>query len=116
MQCQLNIFLDGDNCILCNACIEVCPTNVLHMADLDLVESVNGTPDEPRLNGGQELEARRCDDYGRVPVHPLRPVRPNLPNQLHHHAALRAEAGAGRIVGPVMYDEESGSQESEISA
>ncbi len=54
LQCQLNIFLDGDNCILCNACIEVCPTNVLHMADLSLVESVNGDPNEPRL-----VEARR---------------------------------------------------------
>jgi ferredoxin len=49
LQCQLNIFLDGDNCILCNACIEVCPTNVLHMADLSLIESVNNDPDEPRL-------------------------------------------------------------------
>jgi formate dehydrogenase major subunit len=54
LQCQLNIFLDGDNCILCNACVEVCPTNVLHMADLDLVESINGKPDEARLQ-----EARR---------------------------------------------------------
>jgi ferredoxin len=53
LQCQLNIFLDGDNCILCNACIEVCPTNVLHMADLDLIESVNGRPDEPRLQEAQ---------------------------------------------------------------
>ena len=44
LQCQLNIFLDGDNCILCNACIEVCPTNVLHMAALDVIESVNGQP------------------------------------------------------------------------
>jgi ferredoxin len=50
LQCQLNIFLDGDNCILCNACIELCPTNVLHMADLGLVESVNGREDEPRLD------------------------------------------------------------------
>jgi NADPH-dependent glutamate synthase beta subunit-like oxidoreductase/ferredoxin len=49
LQCQLNIFLDGDNCILCNACIEVCPTNVLHMADFGLVHSVNGHEDEPRL-------------------------------------------------------------------
>lgn len=49
LQCQLNIFLDGDNCILCNACVEVCPTNVLHMASLDLVETVNDTPAEPRL-------------------------------------------------------------------
>lgn len=49
LQCQLNIFLDGDNCILCNACIEVCPVNVLHMSSLDLVETVNGMPEEPRL-------------------------------------------------------------------
>jgi NADPH-dependent glutamate synthase beta subunit-like oxidoreductase len=49
LQCQLNIFLDGDNCILCNACIEVCPTNVLHMADLSLIDSVNDNPEEPRL-------------------------------------------------------------------
>jgi NADPH-dependent glutamate synthase beta subunit-like oxidoreductase/ferredoxin len=50
LQCQLNIFLDGDNCILCNACIEVCPTNVLHMADFGVVESVNGDAEEPRLH------------------------------------------------------------------
>ncbi len=49
LQCQLNIFVDGDNCILCNACVEVCPTNVIHMADMDLIDSVNGKPDEPRL-------------------------------------------------------------------
>jgi ferredoxin len=49
LQCQLNIFVDGDNCILCNACVEVCPTNVIHMTDLDLIESVNGNPYEPRL-------------------------------------------------------------------
>ena len=49
LQCQLNIFVDGDNCILCNACIEVCPTNVIHMADLELIESVNGRRTSRRL-------------------------------------------------------------------
>lgn len=49
LQCQLNIFIDGDNCILCNACVEVCPTNVIHMSDLDLIETVNDRADEPRL-------------------------------------------------------------------
>jgi ferredoxin len=66
LQCQLNIFLDGDNCILCNACVEVCPTNVLHMADLDLVESVNGNADEPRLNearGWRHGAAMIMDEY-----------------------------------------------------
>jgi ferredoxin len=66
LQCQLNIFLDGDNCILCNACIEVCPTNVLHMADLGLVESVNGNPDEPRLEEAKRWKsgaAMIMDEY-----------------------------------------------------
>jgi len=49
LQCQLNIFVDGDNCILCNACVEVCPVNVIHMADLELIESINNLPFEPRL-------------------------------------------------------------------
>jgi NADPH-dependent glutamate synthase beta subunit-like oxidoreductase/ferredoxin len=49
LQCQLNIFVDGDNCILCNACVEVCPVNVIHMADLELIDSINNTPFEPRL-------------------------------------------------------------------
>jgi NADPH-dependent glutamate synthase beta subunit-like oxidoreductase len=66
LQCQLNIFLDGDNCILCNACIEVCPTNVLHMADLGLVESVNGREDEPRLQESKRWKhgaAMIMDEY-----------------------------------------------------
>jgi NADPH-dependent glutamate synthase beta subunit-like oxidoreductase len=66
LQCQLNIFLDGDNCILCNACIEVCPTNVLHMADLGLVESVNGNPEEPRLTEAKSWKsgaAMIMDEY-----------------------------------------------------
>jgi NADPH-dependent glutamate synthase beta subunit-like oxidoreductase/ferredoxin len=49
LQCQLNIFVDGDNCILCNACVEVCPVNVIHMADLELIETINNLPFEPRL-------------------------------------------------------------------
>lgn len=66
LQCQLNIFLDGDNCILCNACIEVCPTNVLHMADLGLIESVNGNTEEPRLSeakGWQNGAAMIMDEW-----------------------------------------------------
>ena len=66
LQCQLNIFLDGDNCILCNACIEVCPTNVLHMADLSLVETINGVQDEPRLQeakGWKSGAAMIMDEY-----------------------------------------------------
>ncbi|MEO8284866.1 MAG: FAD-dependent oxidoreductase [Chloroflexota bacterium] len=66
LQCQLNIFLDGDNCILCNACVEVCPTNVLHMSDLSLVESVNGRAEEPRLLEAQNWKhgaAMIMDEY-----------------------------------------------------
>ena len=93
LQCQLNIFVDGDNCILCNACVEVCPVNVIHMADLELIDSINDTAVRAAPDGGQGLEGRRRHDHGREPVHPLRPVRADLPDQLHHHAALRAAPG-----------------------
>lgn len=66
LQCQLNIFLDGDNCILCNACIEVCPTNVLHMSSLALIDSVNGNPEEPRLREAKRWKsgaAMIMDEY-----------------------------------------------------
>ena len=47
LQCQLNIFLDGPNCILCNGCVDVCPTKVIKMVSLDRVASVDGDASHP---------------------------------------------------------------------
>ena len=49
LQCQLNIFLDGPNCILCNGCVDVCPTKVLSMVSLDRIGSVDADQSHPIL-------------------------------------------------------------------
>jgi ferredoxin len=49
LQCQLNIFLDGPNCILCNGCVDVCPTKVISMVSVDKVASVDGNDHHPLL-------------------------------------------------------------------
>ena len=93
LQCQLNIFVDGDNCILCNACVEVCPVNVIHMADLELIESDQRPPFEPRL-----MEAKGWKAGAAMIMDENLCIRcglcaPDLPDELHHHAALRAASG-----------------------
>lgn len=42
LQCQLNIFIDGDRCILCNGCVDICPVGVIEMISLDRIYSIDG--------------------------------------------------------------------------
>jgi ferredoxin len=44
LQCQLNIFVDGPRCILCNTCVDVCPQKVIGMVGLDRVASIDDHP------------------------------------------------------------------------
>jgi NADPH-dependent glutamate synthase beta subunit-like oxidoreductase/NAD-dependent dihydropyrimidine dehydrogenase PreA subunit len=41
LQCQLNIFIDGDRCILCNSCGDVCPHHCIEMISLDRIASID---------------------------------------------------------------------------
>ena len=41
LQCQLNIFIDGNRCILCNNCADVCPHQVIEMISLDRIHSID---------------------------------------------------------------------------
>jgi ferredoxin len=41
LQCQLNIFIDGDRCILCNGCVDACPVGVIEMISLDRIFSID---------------------------------------------------------------------------
>ncbi len=50
LQCQLNIFLDGNMCILCNACIDICPPRVLLMVPFDAINTINGDPEHRILD------------------------------------------------------------------
>ncbi|MCC7022845.1 MAG: FAD-dependent oxidoreductase [Thermomicrobiales bacterium] len=42
LQCQLNIFIDGNRCILCANCVDVCPVKCIEMVSLDRIESIDG--------------------------------------------------------------------------
>lgn len=42
LQCQLNIFIDGNRCILCANCVDVCPVKCIEMVSLDRLHSVDG--------------------------------------------------------------------------
>ncbi|HVX31316.1 MAG TPA: FAD-dependent oxidoreductase, partial [Nitrolancea sp.] len=41
LQCQLNIFIDPDSCILCNACVEVCPQQCIEMIVPDRLAAID---------------------------------------------------------------------------
>jgi formate hydrogenlyase subunit 6/NADH:ubiquinone oxidoreductase subunit I len=41
LQCQLNIFIDGDRCILCNSCADVCPHTCIEMISPDRIYSID---------------------------------------------------------------------------
>ncbi len=43
LQCQVNIFINGDRCILCNGCVDVCPYGCIEMLGLDQLATVDGS-------------------------------------------------------------------------
>ena len=45
LQCQLNIFIDGSKCVLCNGCVDVCPEEVIEMVSLDRINAIDGDMD-----------------------------------------------------------------------
>ncbi|HEV2107468.1 MAG TPA: FAD-dependent oxidoreductase [Thermomicrobiales bacterium] len=41
LQCQLNIFIDGNRCILCNNCADACPHQCIEMISLERIYSID---------------------------------------------------------------------------
>lgn len=41
LQCQLNIFIDGNRCILCNGCVDACPHRCIEMISPDRIFSID---------------------------------------------------------------------------
>jgi NADPH-dependent glutamate synthase beta subunit-like oxidoreductase/ferredoxin len=41
LQCQLNIFIDGNRCILCNGCVDICPYECIEMISLDRIHTID---------------------------------------------------------------------------
>lgn len=53
LQCQLNIFIDGDRCILCNGCVDICPVGVIEMISLDRIFSIDSEVEMAELARGE---------------------------------------------------------------
>lgn len=45
LQCQLNIFIDGDRCILCNGCVDACPHSCIEMISLERIAAIDNDPE-----------------------------------------------------------------------
>jgi formate dehydrogenase beta subunit len=55
LQCHVSPIFDGDKCILCGGCADVCPENCLRLVDVRAVR------------GDEKIEAALVARYGRVP-------------------------------------------------
>jgi NADPH-dependent glutamate synthase beta subunit-like oxidoreductase/ferredoxin len=53
LQCQLNIFIDGDRCILCNSCGDVCPHQCIEMISLDRIASIDNDEELAEMARGE---------------------------------------------------------------
>jgi NADPH-dependent glutamate synthase beta subunit-like oxidoreductase/formate hydrogenlyase subunit 6/NADH:ubiquinone oxidoreductase subunit I len=42
LQCQLNIFIDGNRCILCNGCVDACPHQCIEMISPERIYAIDG--------------------------------------------------------------------------
>ena len=41
LQCQLNIFIDGNRCILCNGCVDACPHQCIEMISPERIYAID---------------------------------------------------------------------------
>ena len=96
LKCHVSPIFDGDKCILCGGCADVCPENLPapggRAGDCAATRSCR-----PRLLARYgrvpERGEQGGDHQGRDPLHPLRPVRRALPDRRHHDGARGMGAG-----------------------
>jgi formate hydrogenlyase subunit 6/NADH:ubiquinone oxidoreductase subunit I len=53
LQCQLNIFIDGNRCILCNSCADVCPHQCIEMISPERIYSIDNDVDLAEMARGE---------------------------------------------------------------
>lgn len=52
LDCAVNTIFDGDKCVLCGGCVDVCPTSCLRLVPLDQVEAELGPLRPPGAGAG----------------------------------------------------------------
>jgi NAD-dependent dihydropyrimidine dehydrogenase PreA subunit len=53
LQCQLNIFIDGNRCILCNSCADVCPHQCIEMISPERIYSIDNDVELAEMARGE---------------------------------------------------------------
>jgi len=53
LQCQLNIFIDGNRCILCNSCADVCPHTCIEMISPERIYSIDNDVELAEMARGE---------------------------------------------------------------
>jgi len=53
LQCQLNIFIDGNRCILCNGCVDACPHGCIEMISPDRIYSIDNDVELAEMARGE---------------------------------------------------------------
>ncbi|MFQ5880332.1 MAG: 4Fe-4S binding protein, partial [Dehalococcoidia bacterium] len=49
LQCQLNVVLDPQDCMLCDRCVQICPYRCLSMVGRESIASIDGDSEAPEL-------------------------------------------------------------------
>ena len=96
LSCHVDTIYDPERCVLCNRCADVCPEKCLVFVPLDRVEM----PEEQKQAALDELRPRPDEAHdrpaeGRHRLHPLRAVRPALPDRRDDDGTLQLHRNHG---------------------
>ena len=113
LKCHVGPVFNGDKCILCGGCADVCPENCLRLVDVLAMRGdreIAGRlprPLWPRAGGrGAGRHHQR-----RNPLHPLRPVRRAVSDRRHHDGKGGVGAGVKANPKPETRSPNSGMQD-----
>ncbi|HLB11356.1 MAG TPA: FAD-dependent oxidoreductase [Dehalococcoidia bacterium] len=79
LQCQINVMIDSEKCILCGGCVDVCPFNALSMVPLETLQIEEGLALDSIKGAALLLNEERCTRCGlceaRCPTRAISMVR-----------------------------------------
>ncbi|MDP2660710.1 MAG: FAD-dependent oxidoreductase [Dehalococcoidia bacterium] len=104
LQCQVNVLVDSERCILCGGCVDVCPYNAFSMVPLDSLELEEELAPDAEKGAALLLNEERCVRCGlcenRCPTKAISMVRLNLDKRSRYFFQPASPQGTS-VVGSV---------------